>query len=315
MKPFFSVAFVVTTVTISAISPARAQEANPILLELRPQLQKAMEKVAPDATWELKGNELTASYKTRDFTNSLENVAAQPQPEIGPTSGGFILRLRVFSQLPYFATEIPKQIRQAHWKTFTTRMNLRTSENKKFDAPEPEITQIEQEHDPNDRQEFLIVPREMETKYSRLAGAGLFKIETYGTFRSRPLMRYNAAVTIARLQNAIPDLTENKDRRIKALQAATAGRKLSPAEIESLDSDIRDLQIELDGELQKLGYHGSFLGDRNSTIKPRIEAAKKPAYLVFTLQTPLTNDTLSPQPFTQIIEDTVREHNRRADEK
>ena len=123
-----------------------------------------------------------------------------------------------------------------------------------------------------------------------------------------------------RLQEAIPALTANKELRIPALQTATAtaGRKLSPAEIEALDDDLRDLQIEFADAIRRLEPRvdgGTEPRPPYGTIKPRIIQKPQPSYLVFTLQTPLSNETLSPQPFTKIIEDAVRENNQRADAK
>ncbi len=321
MKHFFSAAFVLTSVTISAISPARAQEANPILLELRPQLQAAMQKVAPDATWELKGNELTASYKTQVSTvHSLRfygDFAAQSHEEVGPTDSGFILRVRVFSDFPSFAQETPREERQERWKTFLARFNLRAGDATNFVAPEPEILQTEREGRSGDRIQMGAASPALQAKFTNLQDAGLIDLSDARNLYDFRGARYKISAQLAFLQEMIPDLTKNKARRIAALQAATAtaGHKFSPVQIEALDGDLRDLQTEFYGSLQRLSSRGSFLELRDPEIKKLIEKAKKPAYLVFTLQTPLNDETLSPQPFTQIIEDAVRANNGRADEK
>ena len=321
MKSFFPAAFVLASITISATIPARAQTNNPILEELRPQLQAALNKVAPDATWELKSNELMASYKTQVFTvHSLRffgDFAAQSHEEVGPADGGFILRLRVFSDFPGFAQKTPREERQEHWKTFLIRLNLRAGEATNFVAPEPEILQTEREGRSGDRMEMGEASPELRAKFKRLEDASLIApSEARNSYDFRGT-RYKISAELAFLQEMIPDLTKNKARRIAALQAATAtaGHKFSPDEIESLDNDIRDLQTEFYVSLQRLNSRGSFFEVRDSTIMQLIEKAKKPVYLVLTIQTPLTENTISPEPFTKIIEETVRENNRRADEK
>ena len=123
----------------------RAQESNARLEELRPQLQEALQIVAPDVRWKLKGNELTASYKTRAI--KIFSVAPdddrnlQFRQEIEPDEGGFVLR--VFSDLPSFAVQPPREERQQRWNMFLSRTNLRAGNATVFAMSNPEVeTQI-----------------------------------------------------------------------------------------------------------------------------------------------------------------------------
>ena len=135
--------------TAATVAPARAQEANPILLELLPRLQDAVGKRAPGATWEVKGNELTASYKTQLYTvHSIRGdglIEARPHQEIGPQNGGFILRARVFSQLPDFAAPKSSSIRQAYWRGIVVRYNLRAQSDSTSLFLAPEVAPTESE--------------------------------------------------------------------------------------------------------------------------------------------------------------------------
>ncbi len=241
---------------VGALAPAHAQTDNPILVELRPLLQQTVREQAPDAVWELKGNELTAQWKTREFTiySILPggDVAAQAHQEIGPRNGGFILRVRVFSELPDFAFQTPSAARQAYWRTDLARYNLRASGDLTPRFSGPSEVQSEREFVSMDRPEFTDVPLASYALLNRVRIAGLF--QGYTEVFRLPTTRYEAALALNGLMNTVPDLKENKAVRLRALEKTTveAGQTLSPTEIEALDTDIRDLQLEFQAELARL---------------------------------------------------------------
>ncbi len=324
MHSFFPATIVAASITISATIPARAQPNNPLLEELHPQLQAALQKVAPNAMWELKGNELMASYKTREFVtypiSTQGTVATQPRQEIGPANGGFILRFRIFPEIPNFALQAPLSTRQAYWKTYVARTNLRASTRNYSTGPRAILLDSEAASGLGERSEFENSPQWSYVKLLNIENYGLFQIAHAGKVSKSPITRYESSVFLMRLQEAIPDLTKDKSSRIAALQTATvtAGHKLSLTEIQSLDEDIRDLQIEFAYAIHRLEARTiSVLEARPpyGTVEPKVVQKPQPAYLVLTLQTPLNNEKFSPQPFAQIIEDAARENNRRADEK
>lgn len=323
MKPFFSAAIVLASVTISAISPARAQEANPILLELRPQLQAVMQKVAPDATWELKGNELTASYKTKEFTiytiSPGSHVASQAHQEIGPLDGGFILRVCVFSQLPDFAARTPRDARQAYWQNYRARYNLRTKDEFASTLPAPKLLQSEWESEwSNDRLIIFPITRENDERLRRLEYAGLLESRRLRFENTPSVERYDAAHAIARLQENMPELLGNKATRLKALKRATdrMEKNLSADELQSLDVDVRELQTEFVGEIAKLGvpYSTGPAHGGPQPQEPKVIAAKV-QYVVVTLSQGLRTKLIDTNVVLDRISTLVQTKNKEADDK
>ena len=327
MKPFFPAAIVAASITIGATIPARAQANNPILEELRPQLQAALQKVAPDATWQLKGNELTASYKTRIYTvHSIHpdgSISAQPHQEAGPDDGGFILRVRVFSELPDFAAQTPLGGRQAYWRTYVARYNLHAGGVAVL--PDAALVPTEMVGASAERIEFQDVPLTMHPLLFRLQDAGVFEMKTWGDdsralTRNRPIVRYEVAVALAKARESWPGLSGNKAARLQALQSATQKNGVkSPQELEALDAEVQELQYEFARELTRLERQvGSVLESRPpSRIPPPRQTfqTSQSAYLVFSLSQGLTQNIVPTDVLLKSLTDLVAKSNKELDDK
>jgi len=121
-----------------------------------------------------------------------------------------------------------------------------------------------------ERPEFHDVSLDVYDRLAKIERAGLFA-SAHGTkLRAMPVVRYEAAVLLARLQDEIPDLTGDKATSLRALTAATADSipKLSPTEVESLGNDIGVLQTEFHDDLQRINGRGSFLEVRGLRNTP-----------------------------------------------
>ena len=132
----------------------------------------------------------------------------------------------------------------------------------------------------NDRPEFADVSPEIYNRLAKIDRAGLFAAAHGEKLGALPVIRYEAAVLLARLQDEFPDLTADKATSSRALIAATSktNPKLSAAEVESLGDDIRVLQIEFRGELQRINGRGSApeTRDLHRTPPPRMGFPVKP---------------------------------------
>ena len=126
----------------------------------------------------------------------------------------------------------------------------------------------------SERKEFADISREVYGQLRDLQKAGLFQAANTFLRNERSgnvnqlafdFTRYEAAVALARLQDAIPALTsDDQAQRLRAIDAATAsaGRKLSSAKIEELDANVLTLRVDLKDEL-------AWLMTRNTGIEVR----------------------------------------------
>lgn len=145
--------------------------------------------------------------------------------------------------------------------------------------------------DPNQRPEFRDVSREVYEQLRDLQKAGLFRAantlvrnEHLGTVSdlnklALDFTRYEAAVALARLQDAIPDLmSDDKAQRLRAIDAATAGasRKISSAKIEALDGEILSLRVEFTDELARLAMRNIGIETRTMVAPPRVPRVSLP---------------------------------------
>ena len=166
-------------VSMTAAGAAHAQTDNPILVELRSLLQAAVRPQTPDVIWELKGNELSAQFKTREFTlysiSPSGSIAAQAHQETGPDNGGFILRVRVFSSWPASAAQFSGEGRQAYWRTSTALYTLRANSDLTSTLPEPKLLVSEAESQPSYRPEFQDVSYATLLKLTELEIDGLIQ--------------------------------------------------------------------------------------------------------------------------------------------
>ena len=136
----------------------------------------------------------------------------------------------------------------------------------------------------NDRPEFDNVSREVYGQLRDLRKAGLFQAantllrnEHLGNVNqlALDLTRYEAAVALARLQDALPGLTsDDQAQRLRAIDGATASakRKLAPLEVEALDGELGSLRVEFRDELARLAMRDGGFEGREVNIEPRIVA-------------------------------------------
>ena len=279
-----------------------------------------MQKVAPDATWELKGNELSASYKTRKIT--ILSVAPdggrnlQAHQEIEPDENGFVLRVRVFSELPSFANETPAKASQHYGNTYVERYNLHSSYEDVSHLPKPELLSTEKGME--GRNEFLDIPQRSYAILTRVKNAGLFDVtpNIYLTMHDS-MSRYEVGVALARLLDATPDFKQTQDMRIRALK--NLSKKSSSTQLGTLDSELRELQAEFSGELTQLqlrlesGIRNRTAASSQTAISSLALEQTAPQYLVFTLSQSLDAKILQVEPILKIIKANVDEYNQRAD--
>jgi hypothetical protein len=95
------------------------------LNDLAARLKQLLKKDSPDAEVEVRDNELTIRYRTREFLvygrNKTGEFSERPHDEEGPKFRGFLLHAWFHPERPQTALVVPQEMSEPYWTTFVNQ--------------------------------------------------------------------------------------------------------------------------------------------------------------------------------------------------